>query len=484
MFGDYVLESTSAIYDEKILFVDDDNLDKITNYSEDFPAHGYNVIRYKDDLSFRIECGDALEGKVIVIAEATQYVPYDVRQRLRAYHLSLSNLFPRLNADVLREQAHLDYDLLCGAYRNAFEQMKRRKQTEDFLRDTVYGKHNVRDYLNKQMIVLKNRVCQAQKYSDWFEIAETKASIDVLNEKYRLDMDTSEINYAFRDYVLSNFGKLSTQMDKSSPVLVSGAMEYMRDRSDKFVIIVMDGMSEFDWNIISTSFAGINYRKTSAFAMIPTTTSISRQCLLSGKYPVQLMEPWKQSKEKAEFTACAKNLGYKDEQIGYGRGYETEFPSFVRCGAVIINDIDDMVHGQQQGRLGMYHDVGLLASQGKLAAMVKRFLQSGYDVYIGADHGNTNCVGLGKLMGTGLEVETKSRRMVVLQDFADKEKLKERYGLIEYPKYYLDKKFDYLICDVGDSFDAKNETVMTHGGISIDEGIVPFIEIKAVNNHG
>lgn len=53
--------------------------------------------------------------------------------------------------------------------------------------------------------------------------------------------------------------------------------------------------------------------------------------------------------------------------------------------------------------------------------------------------------------------------------------------MIEYPKYYMNKAFDYLICDVGDSFDAKGEEVMTHGGITIDEVIVPFIKIKAVN---
>jgi hypothetical protein len=56
--------------------------------------------------------------------------------------------------------------------------------------------------------------------------------------------------------------------------------------------------------------------------------------------------------------------------------------------------------------------------------------------------------------------------------------------MIDYPKYYLKKDYDYLICKVGDSFDAKDEDVMTHGGISIDEVIVPFITIKAVDNIG
>jgi hypothetical protein len=116
--------------------------------------------------------------------------------------------------------------------------------------------------------------------------------------------------------------------------------------------------------------------------------------------------------------------------------------------------------------------------------MTKRFLTAGYDVYITSDHGNTPCIGLGKLMGTGVEVETKSRRILVLRDFAGKETLQERYGLIEYPKYYLAKEYDYLICNIGDSFDAKCEAVMTHGGITLDEVVVPFIKIKAVNKNG
>ena len=218
--------------------------------------------------------------------------------------------------------------------------------------------------------------------------------------------------------------------------------------------------------------------------MVPTTTSVSRQCLLSNKYPSQLMEPWRQSKEKTEFIACAKSLGYSDSQIGYERGYEAQFGSFVRCGAVIINDVDDMVHAQTQGRLGMFNDINVLTNQKKLVDMVRRFSASGYDVYITADHGNTTCTGLGKLMGTGVEMETKSRKFLVLRDFADKDKLMEKYSFVEFPKYYLSKEYDYLICDIGESLDAKGEDVMTHGGLSIDEVVVPFITIKAVENNG
>lgn len=238
------------------------------------------------------------------------------------------------------------------------------------------------------------------------------------------------------------------------------------------------------YDIISESFGGIEYEQSAMFAMIPSTTSISRQCLLSGKFPSQLWEPWIQSKEKAEFTACAKALGYTDSQIGYARGYDAEFNAFVKCGAVIINDVDDLVHAQPQGRLGMYNDISVLANEKKLRHLVERLLSNGFDVYITADHGNTQCTGIGKYVGAGVDIETKSHRMVVLKNFADKGKLKDRFGLVEYPKYYLPKEYEYLICDAGTSLDVSGEQVMTHGGMTIDEVVVPFIKIKAEKTHG
>lgn len=125
-----------------------------------------------------------------------------------------------------------------------------------------------------------------------------------------------------------------------------------------------------------------------------------------------------------------------------------------------------------------------MAKQGKLVKLVKRLIKKGFDVYITADHGNTPCTGTGKLMKTGVEVETKSRRMIVLRDFADKQGLIDKHSMIDYPKYYLNKDYDYLICGVGQSFDSKGDEVMSHGGISVDEVIVPFISIKAVENNG
>lgn len=487
MFGNYVYEKSSAQYEDKILLIDDESLEETTNYSADFLMHGFEVVRYKDDLSFRLEYEGKVkdgEDKIVVIAKSDSYVPYDMWRRLRGYGLSLNKLFPKLNSEALKGMSKVDLDLICSAYAEVFDDLRQRQQTDLFLRTKVYSKENVRIYLLYRWEKLKGKVTQAASYQDWFVVAEEKALIDVMASRYEISIDTSVVNERFRDYVLQQYGKISQNLDVNTPVLVSKVMEYINDRSNKYVLIVMDGMSEFDWNIIAESFNGIHYEKTSVMAMIPTTTSVSRQCLLSNKYPSQLVNPWTLSKEKQEFVDCALEFGFSDNQIGYERGYEASFGSFVRCGAIIINDVDDLVHAQQQGRVGMYNDIAVLSKQGKLVELTKRMLASGYDVYITADHGNTPCIGLGKHMGAGVEVETKSRRMMVLKDFADKANIIQKYGMIDYPKYYLTKEFDYLICDVGTSLDAKGEAVLSHGGITIDEVVVPFIKIKSEDYNG
>ena len=54
MFGDYVFEKSSAQYTDKILLLDDENLNSRANYISAFSAHGFEIVRYTDDLAFRI----------------------------------------------------------------------------------------------------------------------------------------------------------------------------------------------------------------------------------------------------------------------------------------------------------------------------------------------------------------------------------------------------------------------------------------------
>lgn len=487
MFASYVFDQVSANENNRLILVDHDSLFEMANVQPYFESRGFNVIIYRDDLHFRTEQEIVLtdqEERFLLLVKPSDYVPYDVWQLFSRFDLSYYHLFPKLNTSTLKDSADVNVDLLYLAYLDNYSVLRSERETQAFIKQEVYSRRNIEKYVDFLANELAERVKLASTYKDWFAIAETKARIDTFAVEYNITCSSESIQSYFKDHILNDFGKLSSVIDRNSPILVSRAMEYMRSQSEKFVIIVMDGMSEFDWQIISKSFEGIRFEKTHVFAMIPTTTSISRQCLLSNKFPSQLLEPWKQSKEKLEFTECAKRLGYTDTQIAYSRGYDVTFGLSIKCAAIINNDIDEMVHGQKQGRKGMFSNVSLLAQEGQLASLSKQLLEQGFDVYITSDHGNTPCVGVGRLMKTGVEVETKSRRMIVLRDFADKQTLADQNKLIDYPKYYLNKDYDYLLCDAGISFDPSGDHVMSHGGITIDEVVVPFIKIKADSFHG
>jgi hypothetical protein len=114
-----------------------------------------------------------------------------------------------------------------------------------------------------------------------------------------------------------------------------------------------------------------------------------------------------------------------------------------------------------------------------LQTLIKDLHAKGFTIYLTSDHGNTPCIGVGTIRNIGVEVETRSKRMLVLKGFAnEKDFLKDK--VVFYPGYYLDQDYKYYVCEAGVSYDIKNEEVMTHGGISIDEVIVPFIKVKAV----
>lgn len=487
MLKNVIFDNSSATYNDKIIIIDTLNFEKKIRYSEKFEEHGFQVIHYENDLIFRSNHDTKVIDatiKLLIIVGDYEYIPYDILCKCVTWKLTCEAIFPKLNSNILTDSSALQLDLISLAYEMVFNDCKTREKTNLFLSENVYNKHNISKYLNLKYQELLQILKKTQTYYDWFLVVEKKARIDSIASKYGCEADTSEVNHKFQNYILENFGNLSHQLNTDTPVIVSKTMEFISENSRRFILIVMDGMSEFDWSILSSDFEDIVYEKTSVYAMIPTTTAISRQCLLANKYPKQLKNPWSLSKEKQEFIECAKNLGFLTNQIGYGRGYDTTFNVSVRCGVVIINDIDDLAHTQLQGRCGMYQDIELLAQQKKLSQTTRRFLSLGYDVFITSDHGNSAAIGLGKLVGTGVEVETKSKKMLVLKDFADKKSLIEKFGMIDYPKYYLDKKLDYLICDIGTSLDKKGSHVITHGGISIDEVIVPFITVKSEVNNG
>lgn len=487
MFCDLLEKELGIEFIDKILIVDFENL--FIDYEVYFQQkYDLKIYRYDDIEKFRYKFEAEIKNcknKSIVILQKDIYVPYDIQQYFTIINISYESLFPRLNSFILKNYNNINKDLLAIAYSNLYENFQLEAETINFIEKNLFDKDVVYEYIsnvNKKIELLLD----SDNYNTWFSISEQMATIKNLKLKttgtYQIDELYREVNRRFKQFILSSYKGLTGRNSINTPIVLSKAMDYILMQEKKFAIVVMDGMSVSDWQLISNKFNDIKYNNNYCFALIPTLTSISRQSLLSGKLPRSIESPFNLSREKNMFMEKCMEYGYNKNQIKYYRGYDIDVNIKDKCLAVIINDIDNLVHNQLQGYSGMYRDIEYMSNNNKLKNLICKLRKLNFDIYITSDHGNTNTKGIGKIKGSGIEVETKSKRAIIYKNYAETEEVKEQFGLIDYPGYYLPDHYKYYICEMEQSFGILNEDIMSHGGITLEEVIVPFIKIKGVQD--
>lgn len=473
-----VREYLQIEYEKRLLIYDKEDFASCFDYALLLIANNYVVYLYDDVERIRYRYETEMKGRDMpcaIIVTDDIYVPTDIRNDFFEVELSLKSIYTRMSSPILRQYAY-DLDLIDRSY-DSFEcNCLREDQTEYYLEEYSYSEDNISGHIKEQDDMIKEKLEHMPTYTDWIQIAKLNARLERYACFHNFTRDQSYLDEAFQQYIEDGYQKLHTVISNDAPSILPKVMDKIAT-GEKVALVVADGMSMFDFEILSRYMNDFDLTIGGSFALIPTTTSISRQSLLSGKYPQQLENPFSLAKEESGFYEAAQDRGYSKQQCFYGRGYDAEPSSLTKFAAIIINDIDDMVHGQYQGRLGMYNDVNLWAKEGKMQSLLLRLLDKGYKVFLTADHGNTHCTGGGNIKKLGVETETKSKRMVVLKDFAEaSDDLKARTFV--YPGHYQNKSYQYLICKGRTSFDNKNEDVMTHGGISLEEVIVPFVEVR------
>ena len=464
-------------YESRIMIMDRGDLDVGIFDCEHFlTGCGYRVIRTVDNEWLRYLYETQIKGtknKYAVLLTSGQVVPYDIQKAFYQVELSLAALYPRLDPMTLKEYP-LDLELIDFSYDDYFGKRKDSRETQAFIKHQAFSKEAITRYLRYAEAFHTMKAKAASSWEDWLRIAKTGAALSYYAAANGNAREDDEANEAFQTFLMDGYQKLSSISSKYTPSILPKTWDLIA--KSKTALIVMDGMSLFDFEVFRRSDWPFQYNYGASFALIPTITSVSRQALIAGKYPSQLENPFYLSKEESGFYAAAAEHGFSKNNAYYGRGYEADPGPFARLAVIVINDIDDMVHGQLQGRQGMLQDVQLLSKTGKLQALIRRLMDQGFTVYMTADHGNTECIGTGALKRSGVETETKSRRMIVLKDYGEaSEDLRAR--TIQFPGYYLDKSYQYFICKDKTSFDGPGKQVMTHGGMTIDEVIVPFIRI-------
>jgi hypothetical protein len=351
-------------------------------------------------------------------------------------------------------------------------------------------------------IVEKELSTTNSRHSDWIVFALKWAELTSLihcsnNTKYQTRLRTigDSLNAIFATWLsdhyssLANLPPVSPAMLHHVPRLLARNME--ESANYRVALIVVDGLALDQWvtmrQLLQKQDGNLMMRESATFAWIPTLTSVSRQSVFSGKlpqyFPASINSTSNEEKHWKQFWE-GHGLSRLDVvyQRGLGDGDASEIlDSLIHHGktrvvGLVVNKVDDIMHGMQLGSAGMHNQIKQWCQGGFLTALIGDLLEYGYDVWLTADHGNIQCNGEGR-PSEGAIAEIRGDRVRVYPTSELRRKVAERFSLaLEWQPVGLPSDYFPLMASGYHAFVNTGETIVAHGGIAIEEVIVPLVK--------
>ena len=293
-----------------------------------------------------------------------------------------------------------------------------------------------------------------------------------------------------------HYTDLILQPVTKGPVMVHHVPRFLRHRrsagESKVALLVFDGLAFDQWvqireRLIETTkrFA---FDEGAAFAWLPTVTSVSRQALFSGLKPREFDDSIERTnKEESLWRTFWQNEGVNPNEVMYRRALrqvdqldvleadlKERFPKVV---GLVIDEVDDRLHKERSKKdVAMWIDNWL--TTGFVDRLFSLLLDRGYHIYLTADHGNVEAIGIGR-PNQGVIAESRGERVRVyrseplLADSAAAYPNTVRLDIAGLPTNFMP-----LFAGGRTAFVPEGEQVVVHGGVSVEELIVPFVKVS------
>lgn len=299
-----------------------------------------------------------------------------------------------------------------------------------------------------------------------------------------------EMEARFERWLAEHYGALATLTDRNAPVMVHKAVEVLRLKEKaKIALVVCDGMSFVQWAQIEQALVD-DFRCDvyGSFAWIPTLTSVSRQSIFSGDIPrffkgsihttaaddKAWKSVWERNGVPSGFVTYERGLG----QAAYDRAKIAALAkSTTKVAGLVVDTIDQLTHHTIQGQLGLYAAAAVWLKQRYLQSLLADLLDAGYDVYITSDHGNKESKGVGRASDGALS-EIRGERARIYRHVVLRDQAAVQYSSKPWSGAGLPDDCHVLVARPGEAFVREGETVVCHGGASLEEVVVPFVHIQ------
>jgi len=150
----------------------------------------------------------------------------------------------------------------------------------------------------------------------------------------------------------------------------------------------------------------------------------------------------------------------------------------LRIAGLVVDKVDKIMHGMEMGTAGMHNQVAQWARQPYLGSLLNLLLDNGFRVFLTSDHGNVEAEGCGR-PAEGAVADLGGERVRVYGDAALRRKVKQQIPTaIEWTPVGLPSDYLALLAPSRQAFVRHGQNTVSHGGISIEELIVPLVEIE------
>lgn len=324
----------------------------------------------------------------------------------------------------------------------------------------------------------------------------TQAELELLQSN--IAQLNSVVDTVFESWLLKHFASLQTLPTVNVPAMLHKVPAWLSNKvaqDKKVCLLVLDGLGARQWPLLRTLLqdrASILVEEHSCFAWVPTITSISRQALFSGKRPFAFADSLlTTSKEETLWRdfwsdhglACHQVLfAKKAEQLSQEEWQNLIHPSALKVAGIVVNFVDDQMHGMKAGMAGLNKMVELWLQQWRFVDKIDALLRQGFEIVLTADHGSQEAVGVGGI-NDGVKAETRGERVRIYNTEHTQQSTasakKETVVAWPGPSFGLPQNCFPILAKNTYAFKTKGESVVGHGGISLHEVVVPLAVITS-----
>jgi len=353
-------------------------------------------------------------------------------------------------------------------------------------------------------LVEQNLPTEESLYSDWISFALKWAELSALvhtgdNTTYQAQLKATgdTINAVFSQWLAGHYSNL-INLPPTSPAMLHHvprrlARSLDNTKNSRVALIVVDGLALNQWStirqILQRQDPDLIMRESGTFAWIPTLTSVSRQSIFSGKPPLYFPSSINSTNREGKlWNQFWEDHGISKLDIAYQRGLgdgnassvlDAAFnPHNTRVVGLVVDKVDKIMHGMQLGSAGMHNQITQWCQGGFLKDIIGYLLDHKYEVWLTADHGNIECEGKGRPT-EGVIAETRGERVRVYPTPELRSQVASTFTFAhEWLPVGLPSDYFPLVASGRDAFVKPGISIVGHGGIAIEEVIVPLVKFE------